>query len=197
MGHGNGETEREVRVITEEERRLFDKLIMPNLEIIKNLVIHYTNNYQDVDDNLQYVLGELAKGVSTYDGSKPLSTWIHVCVKHGCKRQNLRKARQNAMRTGLTLDVVGSSRCVPTVPMESSAEFIDSLSDEMRDALLSIPPLKLSPFLLQAQGFSIKEITKMEVESGNLAEYSEYTIKSRIFWARNRLKQIMSQHGYH
>lgn len=193
----NGETERKVKPISEESRRLFDELITPSLDVIKGLVVRYTNNYQDVDDNFQYVLSEMAKGVSTYDRSKSLKTWIHVCVKHGCKRQNSRKAKLNARRTGLAMEVVATSRNAPSVSIGEMSSMMDSISDEMRDALLQIPPLKLSPFLLQAQGYSIKEITKMEIERGHLEEYSESTIKSRIFWARDRLKEIMSRYGYH
>ena len=196
MEQRNDGATHEPRVISEDERVLFDKLIKPNLEFIRSLVMYYTNNYQDVEDNMQYVLCELAKGVATYDENRSLKTWIHICVKNGCKRQKLRASKHNAMKTGLSLEAAGSLKSAPTVNIEDTMMFIDSVSDEMRDALLRIPPLKLSPFLLQAQGYSIRDITLIEVERGHLAEYSEYTVKSRIFWARNRLKEIMSRYGY-
>lgn len=190
--------QKELKVISDSDKELFERYIVPHLEVIKNLVIHYTNNYQDVDDNYQYVLSEFAKSIGTYNPEKPLNTWIHICVRRGCERQNYKASQRSKRRTGLTLEAVTVAGKGPSVLDEYSAfSLMDSLSDELYNALMQIPPHKLSPFLLQAQGLKIEEITKIEVERGHLSKYSEYTIKGRIFWTKKTLKGIMSKYGYH
>ena len=187
-----------IKQISEENKALFEKYITPNLEDIKSLVMYYSDNPQDCDDNFIYTLEEFAKGVNTYNTSKPLHTWIHACVKHSCYRQNRKRSAMMGHRTGLALDMINNSTTsAPFIdPDKHMTSLIDSISDEVYDALMQIPPIKLSPFLLQVQGYPLKDIIQIEHERGNLEDYSENAIKGRIFWTRDRLKKILAKNGY-
>lgn len=192
------EVKKVLKPISEHNRALFDKYITPNLELVKSLVVYYSDNSQDCDDNFIYTLEEFAKGINTYNPIKPLHTWIHACVKHSCFRQNKKRSQMMSHRTGLALDMVNNSTTsAPFIdPDKNMTSLIDSISDEAYNALMQIPPIKLSPFLLQVQGYSLKDIIQIEHERGNLEDYSENAIKGRIFWTREKLKKILSKYGY-
>lgn len=81
-------------------------------------------------------------------------------------------------------------------PDKSHISLIDSISDEVYDALMQIPPIKLSPFLAQAQGYTLNEIVEMEYEKGNLESKSVHAIKARIFWTRDKLRTILGEYGF-
>ena len=71
----------------------------------------------------------------------------------------------------------------------------DNLSDEMVEAMRMIQPHKLSAFILQVQGYTIKEITEIEYMRGHLKRKNEENIKSRIFQARKELKELLNRDG--
>ena len=71
----------------------------------------------------------------------------------------------------------------------------DCLSDEIVAALRMIQPHKLSAFILQVQGYTIKEITEIEFMRGHLKRKNEENVKSRIFQARKELKDILNRDG--
>ena len=187
-----------VKTICKANKELFKKYIEPNLDYIKSLVMYYSDDSQEVDDNFVYTLEEFAKGISTYDPSQPLQTWIHVCVKHSCYRQNKKRSNRLSHKTGLSLDMVSqSTKSSPSIdPDKDHVSLIDSISDEVYGALMQIPPIKLSPFLLQAQGYSLNEIVEIEFERGNLESRSVHAIKARIFWTRDKLRTILGSYGY-
>ena len=189
---------RAIKVICKFNKALFKKYIEPNLETIKSLVTYYSDNKQEVDDNYIYTLEEFAKGINTYNPTQPLDTWIHACVKHSCFRQNKKRSNELSHKTGLSLDMVSrSTTSAPFIdPDKSHISLIDSISDEVYDALMQIPPIKLSPFLAQAQGYTLNEIVEMEYETGNLESKSVHAIKARIFWTRDKLRTILGEYGF-
>ena len=69
------------------------------------------------------------------------------------------------------------------------------LSDEIVTALRMIQPHKLSAFILQVQGYSIKEITEIEFMRGHLKRKNEENVKSRIFQARKELRELLNRDG--
>ena len=82
--------------------------------------------------------------------------------------------------------------------MVSEVEFgnlIDNISDQMLEALMKIPPQRLSPFMMYVQGHRIREITAAEWKLGHLEKRSEDIVKSRIYWARRELQYILRQNG--
>lgn len=180
-----------------EKDRLFQQYVAPWYTTIKGLVVKYTDHYQDVDDNYNYALTQLYAGIHTYHPDRPLKTWIYIVVKRACFNQNKKRASRNSIMTDIEFcssDVLHQNGNANIVDAGFGSLF-DNLSDEVYNALLSISPHRLSPFLQYVQGISIREIARTEVELGNMQKKSEDVVKSRIYWARKQLRYILKQYG--
>lgn len=65
----------------QERTHLFEKLILPNINLVYNLSIRFTNNSQDVAENYNECLANLFRYVHTYNPEKSLANWIFICCK--------------------------------------------------------------------------------------------------------------------
>lgn len=178
---------------------LFERYIVPVLEDVKSLVKYYTTNPNYVDENYDYVIEELLKYIHSYDKNRPIKSWLHVCIKRAVYKKTKERQKENAHRTGLSLQDVCQSRKVQyeqSVSEGSAHSLMDSLSDELYDALMQLQPAKLHPFLLQLQGYKISDIVRMEYESGRLDTKSERAVVCRISSAKVTLRNILSKNGY-
>lgn len=161
------------------------------------MTVRYTDKYQDVDENYNYVLSQMYAYIHSYDPSKPLHTWIHIVTKRACFNQNDKRTKYNSMQADLefcSMDALhqnGNSNVIDA----SFGTLADNLSDEVYEALMRIDPCKLSAFLLYAQGLGVREITKIEWRAGHLERKSEDVVKSRIYWAKKQLQFILKQYG--
>lgn len=180
-----------------EKTKLFNKYIVPNFSSIKSLTRRYTDHYQDVDENYNYCLAQLYNYIGSYDPKMNLDTWIHICTKRACFNQNKKRAEEASHWTDMEM-------CTPDDIYQHGTNMItdagfgtlaDNVSDKMYAALMQIPPHRLSPFLLFAQGHGIREITSIEYKMGHLEKRSEDIVKSRIFWAKKELQYILRQYG--
>lgn len=180
-----------------EQKALFQKYIVPNFMSIKSLTVRYTDKYQDVDDNYNYVLAQMYSYIYSYDPNKSLDTWIHIVTKRACFNQNTKRAQYSSTQTDLefcTSDVLHQHGTANLIDA-GFGTLADNVSDVVYDALMQLDPFKLSPFLLYAQGLGIRDITQMEWRAGHLEKKSEDVIKSRIYWAKKQLQYILKQNG--
>lgn len=184
-------------VSEEEQKALFQEYVAPHLTSIKSLTVRYTDKYQDVEDNYNYVLAQMYSYIHTYDPKMSLDTWLHIVTKRACFNQNEKRAQYMSIMTDLEY-------CSPDVlHQHGTANMVDAgfgtladnLSDIMYEALMQIDPRKLSPFLLYAQGMGVREITQLEWKAGHLERRSEDMVKSRIYWAKKELQHILKQYG--
>lgn len=180
-----------------EKEQLFNQYIIPNLSEIKRLVRYYTDNHQDVDENYNICLSQLYNYIGSYNPEQKLSTWFGISVKRACFYQNKKRAEEASHLTDMDMcskDELyqnGNSMLVDA----SFGTLIDNISDEVYNALMQIPPNRLSPFMMAVQGLRIREITEAEWELGHLEKRSEDIVKSRIHWAKKQLRFILEQHG--
>nr|DAE12593.1 MAG TPA: DNA-directed RNA polymerase specialized sigma subunit [Siphoviridae sp. ctOCb13] len=180
-----------------EKERLFNKYVMPNLKDIKSLTKHYTDNYQDVDDNYNYCLAQLYNYIGSYNPEQKLMTWLHIVVKRACFHQNKKRYEEAQHWTDIEMCSMddlyqhGNSMIVEA----GFGNLIDNISDQMLAALMKIPPQRLSPFMMYVQGHKIREITAAEWKLGHLEKRSEDIVKSRIYWAKRELQYILRQYG--
>lgn len=185
------------KITDEERRRRFHDLIEPNFEFIRNLVSYYTDYRQNVDENYNTLLIDFYRYIHTYNGDKPLKTWLHSVVRNNVCTINKERAKEAAKIADAEYNPVEKSRRPDnTMDLENGLlTLADSISDEVYSALLSIQPFRLSAFVLQIQGYSIEEITRIEFERGHLNRRSDDIIKNRIFWAKKDLREILIRHG--
>lgn len=180
-----------------EKERLFNMYIVPNLTDIKSLTKYYTANYQDVDDNYQHCLAQLYNYIGSYNPEQKLMTWLHIVVKRVCQHENKKRSEESQYWTDIEMCSMEDIYQHGT-SMVSEVEFgnlIDNISDQMLEALMKIPPQRLSPFMMYVQGHRIREITAAEWKLGHLEKRSEDIVKSRIYWARRELQYILRQNG--
>lgn len=176
---------------------LFNKYIVPNFNSIKTLTRRYTDHYQDVDENYNYCLAQLFNYIGSYNPEQKLDTWIHICVKRACFHQNKKRAEEASHWTDIEM-CTSEEVYQHDTGLLVDADFgtlIDNISDEMYDALMRIPPQRLSPFIMYAQGHRIREITAAEWKLGHLEKRSEDLVKSRIYWAKRELQYILRKYG--
>lgn len=180
-----------------ERNRLFNLYVKPNLSDVKNLTKYYTDHYQNFDDNHSYVLEQLWKGVHTYNPEMKLSTWIGIVVRNSCWHENKKRAEESPYWSDIEMcsaDDIYQHGNSMMVELECG-NLIENISDQMLAALMKIPPQRLSPFMMYAQGMGIREITAKEWELGHLEKRSEDIVKSRIYWAKKELQYFLRQYG--
>lgn len=194
----SGKKEAKCRQLNHRKKtELFNKYIAPKFEFVKSLTRNYTNRFQDIEENYNYVLAQLFNYIGSYDTKMSLDTWIHICTKRACFNQNKKRAKLASYHTDVTMcpsEVLhqnGTSNMVDA----GFGMLADNVSDRMYNALMKIAPHRLSPFLLLAQGYGIREITEMEWKAGHLEKRSEDMVKSRIFWARKELQYLLRMYG--
>lgn len=180
-----------------EKHRLFDLYITPHLADVKSLTKQYTNHYQDVEENYNHCLAQLYNYIGTYNPDMKLFTWIHIVVKRACYHQNQKRSEEASHWTDIEMctpeDLYRPGNSLMTEA--SFGNLLDNLSDHLVTSLMSIDPLKLSPFMLSVQGHGIREITAMEWQRGHLEKKSEDMVKSRIYWARKELLYHLRKYG--
>ena len=184
--------------LTREQRECrFNELIEPHFEFIRNLVSYYSDRYQNVEENFNTVLIDLYKYIHTYNGDRPLKTWLHSVVRNNVGTINKERAKEAGRIADAEYNPVEKSkRPDNTIDLENGLlSLADSISDEVYLALLSLQPFRLSAFVLQIQGYSIEEITNIEFERGHLSKRSDDIVKNRIFWAKKDLREILISHG--
>lgn len=202
-GKGKTGTKRVIKKqckLTDEERDLFNKLIVPKMDFIKSLVKNYSSSKEYVDDTFCICLSEFAFYIKSFNTERMdrLESWIHVTVKRCCFRQNLKNKSAHENDSGVQLESYLDSMTSSPRSSERTAcnSFIDNISDELFNALMRIPYTKLSPFLYYVQGYNLEEIVEMEFEKGNLEKKSVYAIKCRVFTAKTMLRDILRRNGY-
>lgn len=179
---------RRYQELTEEQREKFNELVVPNLGKVRQLVAYYSTNPTYIEDNYGNALEELACYIDNFDTSRmdKLNSWIHVVVKNCTIKANEYNSRSHGLISDVPCENYSSAYTLVSHSHEEGSLF-DNISDEMYNALMQIPTFKLEPFLYSVQGYSIREIVKIELENGNLDVPSEYAIKCRIFSAKNIL----------
>lgn len=181
--------------LTDEQRKKFEQLVVPNIPKVKQLVAYYSTNPTYFDDNYSCALEDLACYIDNFDTSRmdKLNSWIHVVVKNCVNKSNERNRRAQDLLSSVPCEEY-TSRCTLISSNHSEMNLFDGISDEMYNALMKIPAFKLEPFLYSVQGYSVKEIIEIEMKNGNLKVASEYAIKCRIFSAKNILYKEL--YGY-
>lgn len=188
------EGQSELTRVQREQR--FNELIGPHYEFIRKLVSYYTDRPQNVDENYNTLLLDFYRYIHTYNGNKPLKTWIHSVVKNNVWTINKERANRAAKIADAEYSPVERSGGDNSIDLENGLMSLpDLISDEVYSSLLLLPPMLLSVFVLQIQGYSIDEITNIEYIRGHIARPSSDIIKNRIFLARKKLREKLISHG--
>ena len=182
-----------------EREARFMAIIKPNFQFIYTLTAYYTNQGCDIDENYNAVLMNFYRYIHTYRDDRPLKTWLHSVTKNFVWKLN-RKAYNERNKYADDVDVENLEGTVGEVEYDldvtcSFAYLADKLSDDVREALLSVNSFCLSAFLLSLQGYNSKEIAEIEYSHGRMETPEVNIVKRRIFECRKALRGMLTRDG--
>jgi len=180
---------------------LFQKYIMPNLNMVYRLCIDYSFSAENVEENYTSALTNLYKYILTYDEKKSIQTWIHICTKR-CV-YNLEMNRQKKERRTDDVNVEDIPNSSFDISNENDREdfevnldnYTQFYSDEIVYALDQLKESYRRIFLMQLSGYQMKEIAEREYALGAIKHNSLDAIRTRLFLARKQLRKILNRNG--
>ena len=178
---------------------LFELYVAPFYNMIYKLCIKYSFSPHNVEENYTEVLVNFFRRVETYDTSRSIRTWLHICTK----RQVLALERKRQAKNAFACDdydvedlgdelfdndnVSGNAMGV--------GNYRELYSDDILSVLDELKPIHRDALILQEAGYSLKEIAEIEYNKGTLKSKNVETVKSRLFFARQYLKKHLTRDG--
>jgi RNA polymerase sigma-70 factor (ECF subfamily) len=148
-----------------------ERLIAEQYPRIYRLLHHLTGSVEVVEDLTQQTFVKAWQALGTFRGGSSLATWLHRIAYHEYTHW-LRARRDHASLE----DAAG-------VPDPHAADALEAVF--LRRALAQLSPEHRATFILyHVQGLSVSEVAAvLEVPAG--------TVKSRLFIARQRLRELL------
>lgn len=177
---------------------LFDKYIRPYFNMIYKLCIRYSDSSVDVEENYSIVLTTLFRGIETYDPSREIKTWIHIVTKRQVFEINRKRAKEDNRDRDHDIHVVSEDLLEDDTPSANCMcleNYRQLYNDDILAALDSMKPMYKEALLLQMAGYSLQEIADIEFEKGNLSSRNIDTVKSRLFLARQYMREKITRDG--
>lgn len=177
---------------------LFEQLIQPNINLVYNLSIRFTNNPQDIAENYNECLANLFRYVHTYNPEKSLANWIFICCKRLICDLNQKRAAFK------TTDDVNPEHIVSHYSEDASqvssncmglTNYRELYNDDVLRALDGLNPIFREALLLQQAGYKLEEIMEITYRNGSLKTRNIETVKSRLFLAKKRMRQLIDRDG--
>jgi RNA polymerase sigma-70 factor (ECF subfamily) len=146
--------------------------------------------YDDVEDVIQEVFIKVFKNVKKFRGDAKLSTWLYRIAVNVCKDTLAKRKRNNEFLT----DFVESEDKVTFEPPATTnvfREVMDEISFE--ELMLVVGKLSEDDRLL----IKLRDIDDLSYEEiADILEKPVGTVKSRLHYARKRLKEMLEEVGY-
>ena len=146
--------------------------------------------FDDVEDVIQEVFIKVFKNVKKFRGDAKLSTWLYRIAVNVCKDTLAKRKRNNEFLT----DFVESEDKVTFEPPATTnvfGEVMDEISFE--ELMLVVAKLSEDDRLL----IKLRDIDDLSYEEiADILEKPVGTVKSRLHYARKRLKEMLEEVGY-
>ncbi len=197
--------------VARKRNELFAKYVTPYYNMIYKLVMNYTFNPADIEENYNEVLINFFRRVDTYNPERSIRTWLHIVTKRMVMELERRRKRHNNKNydksieayedcgdedvlrphifSAVTAKEKVSSNCMG---LKNYRQFYN---DDILELLDSMKPIHRDAILLQEAGYSLKEIADIEYKKGTLKSHNIETVKSRLFLARQYLKKNLTRDG--
>ena len=175
---------------------LFNEYVCPHLNLVYKLCIKYSYSPSDIEDNYNEVLINFFKYIETYDPSRPIQAWLHIITKRFVGDRNVKR---NSFKCTEDVDV---SQIADSFTGEGQMDVCPDTgnyhllySDEVLGALEQIKPIYREALLLQQAGYKLHEIMEIAYRNGSLRIKNIDTIKSRLFLAKQQMRQLIDRDG--
>ena len=182
--------------VARKRNELFQQYVMPFQNMIYKLVMNYTYDSWNVEENYNEVLINFFRRIETYDTSRPIRTWLHIVTKRmvaELERRRKRHDNKNYDRSiesyedcsddevlhpqicsAISANLNVSSNCMG---LENYRQFYN---DDILEVLDSMKPIHRAD---------------IEYKKGTLPSHNIETIKSRLLIARKILKSNLTRNG--
>lgn len=204
MENGVRQTDRRERDLDPEviKRRneLFKQYVTPYFNMIYKLVMQYSWDMKNVEENYNLVLLNFYRGIETYDPDRSIKTWLHICTKRQVRELERRRKRDEDIKA-FNLDITDcgeedfAASDKPSANLMNVDNYRDFYNDDILWVLDQMKPIHRDALILQEAGYSLKEIADIEYKRGTLKSHTIDTVKSRLFLARQFMKKHLTRDG--
>lgn len=166
--------------------------------MIYSICIKYTFNQEDVEDNYQEALINFFKYMDSYDPRRPVKTWIYAVTQRLMTDLNNRNRNRLLPDENVDVSELKSTLLYDDEPSEACLgidNYEQYYNDDILWALRRLKPIYREPLLLQQAGYKIGEITDILHRKGMLQSKNIETVKSRLFLAKNQLRNLLTRDG--
>jgi len=170
--------------------KLFDEELFPQIDALFTFAYNLTYNESDANDLVQETYLKAYRFIDKYQANTNPKAWLFRILKNVFINEYRKKSREPAKIDFDQMVAPGEEHPVLPATLDLREEiFDDLLGDEISAALNSLPvDYKTVILLCDIEGFSYEEIAEiLEIPIG--------TVRSRLFRARNMLKQKLKKYG--
>lgn len=174
-------------------QKIFEDELFPHMEALKTFAYHLTYNEDDANDLVQETYLKAHKFLENYDSGTNAKAWLFKILKNAYINEYRKKIRQPVK---VDIDEVSgfkdSEEGNKGAYNDMRQDIFDySMGDEVTLGLKSLPEEFREVILMcDIEHFSYEEIAKtLELPIG--------TVRSRLFRARNMLKEKLKKYAIH
>jgi len=170
---------------------IFEEELFPHMEALKTFAYHLTYNEEDADDLVQETYLKAHKFIENYDSGTNAKAWLFKILKNAYINEYRKKSRRPPK---VDIDEVisfkeGEEPKYAAFHDLRNEIFDNTMGDEVTVALNSLPlDFRTVILLCDIETFTYEEIAKiLELPIG--------TVRSRLFRARNMLKERLKRYA--
>lgn len=175
---------------------LFNRYVVPHKNLIYALCIRYTFRQEDIADNYCEVLINFFRYIHTYNPERSIQTWLHIVTKRHVYDLNMRRRLPTSHDVSIHDLPAGALQEEDThtnsMGMDNYREYYN---DDILRALEQIKPIYREALLLQQAGYKLHEIMEITFRNGTLKTRNIETVKSRLFLAKQQLRDLITRDG--
>jgi RNA polymerase sigma-70 factor (ECF subfamily) len=168
----------------------FDELIVKYSPRLYGLVYHMTSNHEDTHDMMQDIWAKAFRSINTFRGKSSFYTWIHsvgVNMTLNFLKKRNRRSHQSLddLDSGIERDKDLVELAANSTPIREAN--LKELQKRLNDALQTLShDHRTVVTMSDIQGIPHAEIAK-------ILGISEGTVRSRLFYAHQRLQNYLSE----
>lgn len=161
----------------------FDVIVLKHQSLIAAILHRFVKSQSDLEDLVQETFVKAWQALPRWQPDRPFIHWLkRIAVRTGL--EHCRRRKRSPLATAIELTEAG-----PLIAGSADEEARVAL-DEARTLLAKLPPEDQTLLtLIHLNGLSMEEI------SGHFG-WSRANAKIKAFRARNRLRKLLSRHGY-
>ena len=175
----------------EKKDELFEKELIPHVDALHTFAFNLTYNEEEANDLVQETYLKAYKFIEGYQQGTNAKAWLFKILKNVYINQYRKRKRRPSSVDIESVNVYAEEETTsaPAYLDLRREMFDDMMGDEVEMALNSLPDeFKTVILLCDVEGFSYEEIAKIiEVPIG--------TVRSRLFRARNMLKEKLRKYA--